>query len=30
LYRVLFVCAAGGLGRLTVVACDGVKIAANA
>jgi transposase len=29
-YRVLFVCAAAGLGRLTVVACDGVKIAANA
>jgi transposase len=29
-YRVLFTCAAAGLGRLTVVACDGVKIAANA
>ena len=29
-YRVLFVCAAAGLGRLTVVASDGVKIAANA
>ena len=29
-YRVLFTCAAAGLGRLTVVAGDGVKIAANA
>jgi transposase len=29
-YRVLFTCAAAGLGRLTVVACDGVKIVANA
>ena len=29
-YQVLFTCAAAGLGRLTVVACDGVKIAANA
>jgi transposase len=29
-YRVLFTCAAAGLGRLTVVACDGVKIAADA
>jgi transposase len=29
-YRVLFACAAAGLGRLTVVACDGVKIVANA
>jgi transposase len=29
-YRVLRVCAAAGLGRLTVVAGDGVKIAANA
>jgi transposase len=29
-YAVLFTCAAAGLGRLTVVACDGVKIAANA
>ena len=29
-YQLLFVCAAAGLGRLTVVACDGVKIAANA
>jgi transposase len=29
-YRVLFTCAAAGLGRLTVVACDGVKIAGNA
>jgi transposase len=28
-YRVLFVCAAAGLGRLTVVACDGVKIASE-
>jgi transposase len=29
-YQVLFSCAAAGLGRLTVVAGDGVKIAANA
>jgi transposase len=29
-YRVLYVCACAGLGRLTVVAADGVKIAANA
>jgi transposase len=29
-YRVLHVCACAGLGRLTVVAGDGVKIAANA
>jgi transposase len=29
-YRVLHVCALAGLGRLTVVAGDGVKIAANA
>jgi transposase len=29
-YRVLQVCAAAGLGRLSVVAADGVKIAANA
>src|SRR6202041_2501072 len=29
-YRVLFTCAAAGLGRLTVVAGDGVKIAASA
>jgi transposase len=29
-YGVLAVCAAAGLGRLTVVACDGVKIGANA
>jgi transposase len=29
-YRVLHVCALSGLGRLTVVAGDGVKIAANA
>ena len=29
-YQVLFTCAAAGLGRLTVVAGDGVKIAANA
>src|SRR5580693_7960056 len=29
-YRVLHVCAAAGLGRLSVVAGDGVKIAANA
>src|SRR5438552_5044669 len=29
-YRVLRVCACAGLGRLTVVAGDGVKIAANA
>jgi transposase len=29
-YRVLYVCACAGLGRLTVVAGDGVKIAANA
>jgi transposase len=29
-YRVLHVCAAAGLGRLPVVAGDGVKIAANA
>jgi transposase len=29
-YRVLHVCADAGLGRLTVVAADGVKIAANA
>jgi transposase len=29
-YRVLSACAAAGLGRLTVVAGDGVKIAANA
>jgi transposase len=29
-YQVLFTCAAAGLGRLTVVACDGVKVAANA
>jgi len=29
-YQVLFTCAQAGLGRLTVVACDGVKIAANA
>jgi transposase len=29
-YRVLHVCAAAGLGRLTVVAGDGVKIAASA
>jgi transposase len=29
-YQVLFTCAAAGLGRLSVVACDGVKIAANA
>ena len=28
--RVLYACAAAGLGRLTVVAADGVKIAANA
>ena len=29
-YRVLYVCACAGLGRLSVVAGDGVKIAANA
>ena len=29
-YRILHVCALAGLGRLTVVAGDGVKIAANA
>jgi transposase len=29
-YRVLFVCACAGLGRLGVVAADGVKIAASA
>lgn len=29
-YQVLSVCAQAGLGRLTVVACDGVKIGANA
>jgi transposase len=29
-YRVLYVCACAGLGRLQVVAGDGVKIAANA
>ena len=29
-YRVLYVCALAGLGRLTVVAGNGVKIAANA
>jgi transposase len=29
-YRVLYVCALAGLGRLTVVAGDGVKIAASA
>jgi transposase len=29
-YQVLFTCAAAGLGRLAVVAGDGVKIAANA
>jgi transposase len=29
-YQVLHVCAAAGLGRLSVVAADGVKIAANA
>jgi transposase len=29
-YQVLFTCAAAGLGRLTVVACDGVKITASA
>ena len=29
-YQVLAACAAAGLGRLTVVAGDGVKIAANA
>lgn len=29
-YQVLFVCAAAGLGRLGVVAGDGVKVAANA
>jgi transposase len=29
-YQVLFACAAAGLGRLTVVAGDGVKIAASA
>jgi transposase len=29
-YRVLYVCAGAGLGRLSVVAADGVKIAANA
>ena len=29
-YAVLAACAAAGLGRLTVVAGDGVKIAANA
>jgi transposase len=29
-YQVLFVCAAAGLGRLSVVAGDGVKVAANA
>jgi Transposase domain (DUF772) len=29
-YAVLAACAAAGLGRLTVIACDGVKIGANA